>query len=155
MNRTEKITALRAVPHDLDQALKGISEEELALSYREGGWSIRQIVHHVADSHLNAYLRIMFMLAEDHPTIKPYEQDVWAALPQYPIEIEQSQQIIRGLHARMADLFENLSEADWKRGAYHPERGEITISDMLDIYHDHGRHHTEQIRKARERAVSV
>src|ERR1044071_1067420 len=111
MSREDKIAALRRVPRDLDDALKGMSEEGLARSYREGGWSVRQIVHHIADSHMNAYLRIMFMLAEDHPTIKPYDQDVWAALPQYPLDIEQSQQIVRGLHARMADLFENLSEA--------------------------------------------
>jgi hypothetical protein len=151
MSRDEKISALRAVPNELDDALNGITEEELAYSYREGGWSVRQIVHHIADSHLNAYLRIMFMLAEDHPTIKPYDQDVWAALPQYPLDIEQSQQIIGGLHGRMADLFENLSEPDWSRGAYHPERGEITITDMLDIYCDHGRNHIEQIRKARSK----
>jgi hypothetical protein len=150
MSRQEKITALRAVPTDLEEALRDITKEELSLSYREGGWSIRQIVHHLADSHLNAYLRIMFMLAEDHPTIKPYDQDVWAALPQYPLDVEASQQIIRGLQSRMADLFDNLSDGDWSRGAYHPERGELTVADMLDIYHDHGRHHIAQIRQARK-----
>lgn len=154
MTRQQKIEALRAVPNELDKALQGISEVELRSSYREGGWNVRQIVHHIADSHMNAYLRIMFMLAEDHPQIKPYDQDVWAALPQSPENINASIDMIRGLQSRMADLFENLSEADWSRSAFHPERGEITLSDMLETYHDHGAHHIEQIDQARKRALS-
>lgn len=149
MTRADKIEALRLVPSQLKAALDNITEAELSASYREGGWNVRQIVHHLADSHLNAFVRIMLMLTEDKPLLKTWEQDAWAKLPEYNDDYRLSLAIVEGIHGRMVSAFEQMRDEDWSRSGSHAERGEITIADMLDIYFDHGAHHVEQIKLAR------
>ncbi len=144
-DRVAKIAALRAVPNDLQAALNGLTEAQLRFSYREGGWNVRQIVHHIADSHLHAYVRMKWLLAEDNPSIKVWNQDDWALARDYEQDIQPSVHIITGIQERMANIFETATEADWKRTAQHPERGSITLDDFLNMYHSHGAHHIAQI----------
>ena len=144
--RAEKIDAIKALPIELTAALNKLKEEQIDTPYRAGGWSPRQIVHHIADSHMNAFIRMKLILAEEHPTLKPYDQDMWARTSDYKGSIKPSLDIVSGLHERMARLFESASEMEWKRAGYHPERKEdITLEELLDTYAEHGKHHVHQI----------
>ncbi|HWF44989.1 MAG TPA: putative metal-dependent hydrolase [Candidatus Kapabacteria bacterium] len=144
--RAQKIEAIRRLPQELVSAVEGLNEEQLNTPYRKGGWTPRQIVHHIADSHMNAFIRMKLILAEDHPTLKPYDQDMWARASDYTGSIDPSLAIVSGLHTRMAQLFESANDAQWKRSGYHPEREEnITLEDLLDTYVEHGKHHVHQI----------
>lgn len=132
-------------------AVRGLNDAQLDTPYRDGGWTVRQVVHHVADSHANAYLRFKFVVAEDHPTIKTYDQDVWATLPDSRLPVECSLVILDGLHDRWSAFLDSVPESAWSRDAMHPERGEVTMDDLLDIYSDHGAHHARQITDLRTR----
>jgi uncharacterized damage-inducible protein DinB len=144
--RTEKITALRNLPRHLREAVKGLQETQLDTPYRQGGWTVRQVVHHIADSHMHACLRMKFIVTEDHPVIKPYDQDCWAALPDAAHgPLEPSLQILDGLHDRWVRFLESLPDAAWTRSALHPERGEVTLESMLRTYAGHGEKHVAQI----------
>ena len=145
ISRAEKIEAIRVLPAELTAAVEGLSDEQLDTPYRKGGWTLRQIVHHIADSHMNAFIRIKLILAEDHPTLKPYNQDEWAKASDYTVGIEPSLAIVSGVQERMANLLENIREEEWSRTGYHPENGDMTLDDLLNIYSGHGRHHIEQI----------
>ena len=98
--RKSKIAELRAFPPILQSAIAGLNDEQLDTRYRDGGWTVRQVVHHVADSHVNAYLRFRWLVTEDNPTIKTYDQDVWAELPDSRLPLDSSLRIIDGLHDR-------------------------------------------------------
>ena len=150
-SRAEKIQAIRDLPGQLDAAIKGLSDAQLDTPYRVGGWSPRQVVHHIADSHMNAFIRMKLVLEEDHPQFKPYDQDAWAKGSDYKMAIAPSVEIIRGLHERMAHLLESVSkESDWSRSGWHPEhQKDFTLDDLLEMYYTHGAHHIEQIRKLR------
>ncbi|MDP4198907.1 MAG: putative metal-dependent hydrolase [Bacteroidota bacterium] len=142
---TEKIESIRALPERLTDAVRGLTEAQLDTPYRDGGWSPRQIVHHVADAHMNAFVRMMLILTEDHPKVKPYEQDAWAKTSSYKGPLEPSLAIIGGLHSRMASLFESLGDGEWSRTMNHPERGDESLETVLEMYANHGRAHVEQI----------
>jgi hypothetical protein len=148
--RAQKIKALRELPQILSTALQGLNDSQLDTPYREGGWNSRQIVHHIADSHMNAFIRMKLILEEEHPTLKTYDQDAWAIGNDYKSSIEPSLAIITGLQERMATLLENIRETDWPRTAHHPERGEVSLDDLLETYHWHGAHHAEQITTLRK-----
>jgi hypothetical protein len=148
-SRAEKIEAIRVLPAELNAAVKGLSDKQLDTPYRNGGWTPRQIVHHIADSHMNAFIRMKLILAEDRPTLKPYSQDDWAKTSDYTVGIEPSLAIVSGVQERMANLLENLREEEWSRMAYHPENGDITLDDLLNLYSGHGRHHIKQIMAVR------
>jgi len=151
--RTEKITQIKALPELLDGALRGLRAEQLDTPYRPGGWTIRQVVHHLADSHMNAFIRMKLLLTEDHPTIKPYDQDAWATTADVTsVDLGASVEIVRALHRRWGALMDSLPDAAWNRTGHHPERGELTLEGILAIYAEHGRKHVGQItglRKAR------
>ncbi|MEO8194777.1 MAG: YfiT family bacillithiol transferase [Gemmatimonadales bacterium] len=149
--RTAKIARITAYPPVLRKAVEGLSDEQLDTPYRDGGWTVRQVVHHVADSHANAYLRFRWVVAEDRPTIKTYDQDVWAQLPDTKLPPEPSLRIVDGLHERWAAFLTSLPDDAWSRKANHPERGEVTLDDLLDTYSDHGANHAKQITDLRER----
>jgi hypothetical protein len=128
--------------------LAGLSAEQLTTAYLEGEWTAAQNVHHLADSHMNAYIRTRLILLEDQPTLKPYNQEDWAALPDASAaDVSASLAILRGLHARWAALFEGLSDADFARAGNHPEVGIITIADLLRTYARHGAAHIDQIQR--------
>ena len=149
--RSRKIAELRRAAQAMRSAVQGLNDAQLDTPYRDGGWTVRQVVHHVADSHANAYLRFKWVIAEEYPTIKTYDQDVWATLPDSRLPVECSLVILDGLHERWSALLDSLPQAAWSRKAMHPERGEVTMDDLLDIYADHGAHHAGQITDLRKR----
>ena len=143
--RTAKIAQLAACPPALRSAVSGLSDEQLDTPYREGGWTLRQVVHHVADSHAHAYLRFKLVVAEDVPTIKGYDQDVWAQFPDSKLPVDCSLRLIDGLHERWVAFLSTLPDDAWKRKGQHSERGEMTLDDFLNIYSEHGANHVRQI----------
>ena len=143
--RREHIEAIRVLPDLLEEAVAGIPHDQLDLSYREGGWTRRQVIHHIADSHLNGYTRMKLTLTEDRPMLKPYNQDAWAALADSTSPLEPTLALIRGLHGRWVVFLEHVREEEWGRIADHPEDGDLTLEELLHIYAWHGRHHIKQI----------
>lgn len=140
------IIMVEAAPLRLRKVLESISEKDLGLSYREGGWNIRQIVHHVADSHMNMLVRFKLALTEESPVIKPYRQDLWAELPDYKLPVESSLALFESIQARFSELLKVMSEADFKRAYIHPEYHKTyTLSEATQLYAWHGMHHTAQI----------
>jgi hypothetical protein len=148
--RREKIERIRGFPAALEAVVEGLDDARLDTPYRDGGWTVRQVVHHLADSHLNGYARMKWILTEERPSLKSYEQDEWAALPDgRSAPIATSLAILRGLHARWAALLERIPEAGWSRAGAHPEVGAVTLDDLLDLYARHGESHLGQIAKLR------
>jgi hypothetical protein len=140
------IAALRALPAEVRSAVAGLVDSQLDTPYRAGGWTVRQVVHHLADSHLNAYIRARLILTEANPTLKPYDQNSWARLPDAAsAPIAPSVAILDGVHDRLVRLFEGCAEGDWGRPAQHPESGAMTLEKILVIYSAHGRAHVGQI----------
>jgi len=149
--RAAQIMTLRMLPELLRNAVAGMNDAQLDTPYREGGWTLRQVVHHVADSHAMAYIRCRLALTEDWPTINPYNEAAWANLPDSRLPVDASLAIIEGLHARWTALFEALSDEDFQKGYSHPERGKETLARGLEIYDWHSRHHTAHITSLRAR----
>lgn len=144
--RTSLIEQIRSLPAALRSSVEGLTDKQLDTPYREGGWTPRQVVHHVADSHLNAFVRMKLILTEDHPSLKPYDQDAWAATTdgnQPPVA--PSLAIVQGLHERWGMLMVSIPDDAWTRAGRHPERGEVTLEDLLVTYASHGHKHVDQI----------
>jgi len=138
-------------PASLRAAIKGLSDYQLDTPYREGGWTVRQVVHHVPDSHMNSYVRFKLALTEDEPTIKPYAEDRWAKLADTkatPVEVSLT--LLDSLHDRWVRLLRSLSPDDWKRTFRHPELGPMTLEKTLALYAWHGRHHVAHITELRK-----
>jgi uncharacterized damage-inducible protein DinB len=134
----------------LRAAVAGLSETQLDQPYREGGWTVRQLVHHVADSHMNAYVRTRLALTEANPTIKPYEEQLWADLSDaktFPVEV--SLKLIDAMHARWAGLLEMLSTEQWLRPLTHPVNGPMTLESMVAMYAWHSNHHIAHVTELR------
>ena len=145
------IASLAALPENLRSAVYGLSDEQLDTPYREGGWTVRQLVHHIADSHMNAYIRTRLALTEDFPTIKPYDEKLWAELADSKVlPAEVSLELLESLHRRWVTLLESMSEKDWQRGYQHPERGRTSLLQMLALYEWHSRHHVAHITELRK-----
>ena len=139
-------------PENLRAAIKGLSEAQLDTPYRPGGWTVRQVVHHVPDSHLNSYVRFKLALTEDEPTIKPYAEDRWAELADTkttPVEVSLT--LLESLHDRWVRLLRSLSPEEWKRTFRHPDLGAMTLEKTLALYAWHGRHHVSHITSLRDR----
>jgi len=149
--RAEQISVLRMLPGNLQAAVTGLVLDQLDTPYRDGGWTVRQLVHHVADSHANAYIRLKLALTEDWPTIKPYDEAAWARLSDSSLSIGGSLAMISALHERWVALFESLSESDFHRGYNHPELGRQELTSVLALYAWHSRHHTAHITNLRSR----
>ncbi len=138
-------------PANLRTAVKGLSEAQLDTPYRDGGWTVRQVVHHVPDSHMNAFIRFKLALTEDEPTIKPYAEDLWAQLGDVPATpIETSLCLLDCVHQRWMNLLHSLTSEQWKRTFRHPEVGVLTLEKTLALYSWHGRHHVAHITSLRE-----
>jgi hypothetical protein len=145
-NRADLIDSIRALPDQLEKKVEGLNAGQLTTPYNTGEWTVAQNVHHLADSHMNSFVRFKLILTEDRPTLKPYDQETWARQPDANhADISQSLTLLRGLHQRWCALLDNLSEADWSRAGRHPEVGQITIDDLLVSYADHGEAHLRQI----------
>lgn len=150
--RTKQIETLRRLPEHLRTAVQGLSDAQLDTPYREGGWTVRQLVHHIADSHMNSYVRFKLALTEDTPTIKPYAEAAWAALPDSrTLPVEPSLALTEALHGRWVAMLEAMSDDDFKRGFNHPERGAQDLGTTLALYDWHSRHHTAHITNLRKR----
>jgi len=146
------IDVLAALPENLRAAIDGLGHAQLDTPYRDGGWTVRQVVHHVADSHLNAYIRTRLALTEDWPTIKPYDEKLWAELADaLTASPEHSLRLLDALHYRWVLLLRNLSEDQWQRGYTHPENGRQSIAQVVAMYDWHSRHHTAHIVELRKR----
>jgi DinB family protein len=149
--RAAQIETLRLLPERLREAVAGLNDKQLDTPYRDGGWTVRQVVHHFADSHANSYVRFKLALTEDWPTIKPYDEAAWARLPDSRMPIEPSIEFVAGMHARLVALLESISDPDFRRGFSHPERGRMTLADNLALYDWHSRHHVAHITGLRAR----
>jgi hypothetical protein len=151
--RAEWVAAIGSCPAELRRALAAIPADRLDTPYREGGWTGRQVVHHLADSHLNAYVRFRLALTEHEPTIKPYAEAAWAELVDARTEDPAvSVAILEGVHRRLDVLLRSLQPADFARTAHHPERGSVTIDWLLQMYAWHGRHHIGHLAAIANRA---
>jgi hypothetical protein len=149
--RAGQISTLRLLPSTLQTAVYGLTHLQFDTPYREGGWSVRQLVHHIADSHANAYCRTKLALTEHWPTIKPYDEAAWARLADSRLPIDGSLSMIGAMHERWVALLESLSAADFERGYVHPENGRQNLATVLAIYAWHSRHHTAHITNLRAR----
>jgi uncharacterized damage-inducible protein DinB len=152
-DRSREIEEILRTPEELRAALEELSAKQLDTPYREGGWTVRQVVHHVADSHLNAYTRFRLGLTEDEPLIKPYDEARWAELADArTAPVELSLVILEALHERWVLLLRSLSPADFERTVRHPQWSEpLTLDKLVALYAWHGRHHTAHILSLRER----
>ena len=151
-SRAAAIQVIEDTPAKLNAAVTGLDEKQLDTPYRDGGWSVRQLVHHVADSHMNAYVRTRLALTEDNPPVKPYDEAKWADLPDAKtLPIEGSLAIIAALHARWVHLLRALPPEQLSRTMFHPEHGAISIDALLEIYAWHGPHHTAHVTELRKR----
>lgn len=150
--RNQFINDIEKTPAALRAALKGLSAQQLETPYRDGGWTVRQVVHHVPESHMNAYIRFKLGLTEDSPTIKPYMEDRWAAtgdVESTPLEVSLT--LLDSLHDRWVRLLRSLKPEEWKRQFNHPEMGPMPLEKNLALYAWHGRHHVAHITELRKR----
>jgi hypothetical protein len=146
--RAAQIEQIRRLPEQVEYLVGALSPEELAGHFLPSEWSAAQNVHHLADSHMNSYIRCRLILTEEEPAIKPYDQDRWAALPDASAtDVGPSVQILRGIHTRWVQLFEHVAPLEWARTGLHPERGIVTLESQLALYAWHGEAHLEQIRR--------
>ncbi|HUY12176.1 MAG TPA: putative metal-dependent hydrolase [Terriglobia bacterium] len=151
--REHLISEIEQAPARLRAAVAGLSDAQLDTPYRESGWTVRQVVHHLADSHINAYIRFRLALTEQEPQIKPYNQDDWAKLVDArTAPIELSLRLLESLHQRWVLLLKSMTGDDFARTLRHPEQGVVGLDRNLAIYAWHGRHHVAQINSLRERS---
>lgn len=143
--RADAIATLAELPEELRNAVDGLSFAQLSTPYREDGWTVRQVVHHVADSHMNAFVRVKLSLTENWPTVKPYDEAAWAKLHDVAAPVEWSLELVESLHARWVMLLQSLTEDQWQRGCNHPESGSMTVEYMTLLYAWHSRHHVAHI----------
>lgn len=148
------LNEIRELPSKLTGALDGLSDETFSLHYREGGWTIQQLVHHIADSHINAFVRFRLALTEENPTIKPYQQDEWVKLNDVgTVPPSVSVQLLTALHHRWYATIKDLKDADWHRPIHHPENpAASSLWFFLGLYAWHGKHHVAHILRFRERS---
>jgi uncharacterized damage-inducible protein DinB len=150
-DRRAWIAEISQTPAKLRAAVQGLSEEQLDTPYRPGGWTVRQVVHHVPDSHMNSYIRFKLALTEERPVIKPYDEAEWAKLPDAISPPGPSLELLDALHSRWVTLLEALSAADFARVFMHPELGPRRLDETLALYDWHGRHHVGHITALRKR----
>ncbi len=150
--RREYIEIVAATPAKLRDAVKGLKDGQLDTPYRPEGWTVRQVVHHVPDSHMNAYVRFRLGLTEDKPPVKPYDEAKWARLTDAStMPVEPSLKLVEALHERWVTLLRGMTEQDFSRTLIHPEHGERPLDYFLALYAWHGPHHAAQITRLRAR----
>lgn len=145
------IEAIRVFPEKFALGYAGLDAAQLDTPYREGGWTLRQLAHHMADSHMHAWLRLKFAVVEDWPTIKPYDEKQWAETAETRGSVDAPLALLVSLHARMAALLDSLKPEEWERGYVHPETGRTTIAQFVAMYSWHSHHHTAHVTQLRLR----
>jgi uncharacterized damage-inducible protein DinB len=146
------IEEIKMLPQRLRFVLESSNERDLTSTYRDGGWTVNQLVHHLADSHMNSFIRFKLGLTEDIPTVKPYDENAWAELPDAHLPIEVSLNIIGGVHYRWSVLLESMTEEQWMRTFNHPENGLTRLDHCLAHYAWHSNHHLAHIKTALNKA---
>ncbi len=150
--RRASIDAIAALPGHMREAVRGLSPEQIDTPYRQDGWTVRQVVHHVADSHMHGFMRLKLALTEDTPTITPYDENAFAVLADARLPIEVSLGLLDGLHERWTAIYRSMDEADFTRAFLHPELKEtFTLDRHLQLYAWHSRHHAAHITALRQR----
>lgn len=151
--KVERLADIRFLPGLLEQAIENLDEAQLNTVYREGGWTVKQVVHHVADSHMNALCRLKLIITEINPTIRPYDEAKWAQTSEYEnLPVNVSLTMIHTLHAKMFELFSNVNDEDGSRTYIHPEhQKQFDLWYLLGMYAWHGKHHVAHITSLRER----
>jgi hypothetical protein len=150
--RNQWIEDIALAPQRLKDAIHGLSATQLDTAYRPGGWTVRQVIHHLPDSHMNAYIRIKMALTEEVPTVKPYEEHLWAELyDTYHSPVDVSVTLLESLHQRWVILLGSLSESSWQRSYRHPQSGIVVLYQVAGLYAWHGNHHIAHITSLRER----
>ncbi len=150
--RKQLIEEIEKAPSSLRTAVKGFSTEQFETPYRDGGWTVRQVVHHVPESHMNAYIRFKLALTEAEPTIKPYAEDRWAQLADIPVTSpELSLTLLDSLHQRWLTVLRAMKAEEWKRTFRHPELGVVSLDRNLALYAWHGRHHVAHVTELKKR----
>lgn len=150
---TQWINSISALPMWMDACIENLDVYQLETPYRPGGWTVQQVVHHVADSHMNAYIRLKLALTENNPTIAPYKEELWAEMTDSQnVPVNISVTLLHALHRRMVVILKSMKEDDYTRTYYHPEhKRSFPLWEMIALYAWHGRHHAEHIRNLRER----
>lgn len=143
------IREIEVLPSLLRDAVKDLDDEQLNTPYRTGGWTVRQVVHHLADSHMNAFVRCKLALTEENPVIKPYDEGKWAELPDYQLPIDLSLSLLDTLHIRWVEVLRNLTSVDLEKTFIHPDSGQVSVGRNIGIYAWHGRHHLAHITSLR------
>jgi len=144
--RKELIDKMRQLPDQIDESVRGLNDSQLDTPYGPGKWTPRQVVHHLADSHMNAFVRMKLVLTEDKPALKGYSQDDWAKFDDASkLPVHSSLAIVRGVHERLVHMLDHTKESDFQRSAVHSERGEISLDDLVLTYGRHGEKHCAQI----------
>ncbi len=145
--KKEWLADIRFLPDEVEKAILNLDASQLHTPYRDGGWTVQQLVHHIADSHMNAFIRFRLGLTENNPTIKPYDEAEWAKLADVDaVPVNVSTTLLHGIHQRMLATIKDLSQEQWERKIIHPEHGrEMTLWFLLGMYAWHGRHHTAHI----------
>ena len=141
----EWIKQIEDLPELLAVAVSNLNDQQMDTAYRLGGWTVRQVVHHLADSHMNAYIRFKLAITEETPVIKPYNEGDWAELPDYELPVETSISLLKALHIRWVKLLKSLTLTDLEKTFVHPDSGEISIGKNIGIYAWHGQHHLAHI----------
>ena len=149
--RAEFIQTIKDLPKKIAAAVEGLSENQLETPYRPEGWTVRQTVHHVADSHINSLCRFKLAMTEENPTIRPYYEDRWAELADNQLPVDISLSILEGVHARWTVLLESMTDEDFQKTLIHPDSGDWTVEQFLGLYAWHSLHHTAHITRLRER----
>jgi hypothetical protein len=150
--RRGHVDLIAAAPAAMRAAVAGLSDSQLDTPYREGGWTLRQVAHHLPDSHANAYIRLKLALTEEHPTIKPYDEAAWAKLvDSRETPVETSLRMLETIHERFVILLRSLDDAQSARTLHHPDNGTMTIDMLIGMYSWHGRHHVAHVTSTRER----
>ena len=146
--REEAIEKIRRLPQQVEDLVSGLSPQELTAKPLVDEWTVAQNVHHIADSHINSYVRCKLMATEDNPTLKPYDEGAWALLTDGSSDdLSDSIALLKALHARWVQFWENLPDDAWQRTGMHPESGAVTLARQLELYVEHGEAHLDQIRR--------
>jgi hypothetical protein len=154
--RHQWVTALAILPRQVRELVRDMSEAQIDSPYRAGGWTVRQLVHHLPDSHMNAYSRMRLALTEEEPVIKPYNEAKWAELPDArTMPVEPSLDLLTALHSRWVTLLRSLGDAEFSRAFVHPDVGRRTLGETTGLYAWHGRHHLAHIRLVRGLTASA
>jgi hypothetical protein len=149
--KRKRLIDIAQLPNMLEAALQNLDTFQLETPYREGGWTVAQVTHHLVDSHINCFARFKLVLTEDNPFIRPYDEDAWVRQPDSQLPVNNATTLLHALHQRLYQLLNSVQDADWNRTYVHPDSGQHSLWFLLGLYAWHGKHHVEHINSLRSR----